>query len=93
MNKQIRQLIKSSKRKVVFVTEPGEKISDLVDFIKSFGLNVYQDPTDYNDYGSLIICNQKMTFGDYIKEYEKFGNCDWAEEAFGDKAKQELDKV
>jgi hypothetical protein len=93
MNAQIRKLVKSSRHKIVWATEIGNKVSDLVSFLKSMGLYVYEDPNDYNDFGSLIVTNFKMTYKDYIRAYSKFGNASWAKEAFGDKTNEELDVV
>jgi hypothetical protein len=94
MNAQIRKLVKSSRHKIVWITEPGDKISDLVSFLKTLGLNVYEDPGDYDDYGSLIVTNFKMTYESYIRAYGRIGgDPSWARETFGDKANEELNVV
>ena len=93
MNAQIRRLVKSAKHKIIWIPEPGNDISGLISFLKSFGLYVYEDPGDYVDYGSLIVSNFKMTYKDYIREYSKFGDREWAKDTFGDKENEELDEA
>ena len=98
MNKTIVDLVRKNKKRflrkvTIRYSDDENTIEDFVATLREFGLYAYDDPADCGSDRNILISNRILTYGWYIKWYEKTnkGNS-WARRNFEDhNPKEELE--